>query len=70
MATSIARRHNQWKGGCLSSKRPLSYPWECDGACLQMRLSYSPAVHIFFLCSGLIGSFPCPEIASRFYFIW
>ncbi|XP_051114216.1 E3 ubiquitin-protein ligase AIRP2-like isoform X1 [Andrographis paniculata] len=23
------------------------YPWEFDGACLQMRLSYSPCAHIF-----------------------
>lgn len=27
--------------------RASDYPRECDGACLQMRLSYSPCAHIF-----------------------
>lgn len=31
----------------LSYNRASDYPWEYDGACLQMRLSYSPCAHIF-----------------------
>jgi hypothetical protein len=31
----------------VSVSRASEFPWEYDGACLQMRLSYSPAAHIF-----------------------
>ena len=36
--------------------RALSYPREIDGACLQMRLSYAPAAHIFLF---LVQWFDC-----------
>ena len=32
---------------CFSWCRASDYPREYDGACLQMRLSYSPAAHLF-----------------------
>ncbi|XP_027090004.1 E3 ubiquitin-protein ligase AIRP2-like [Coffea arabica] len=40
----------------LANTLALSYPREIDGACLQMRLSYAPAAHIFLF---LVQWFDC-----------
>lgn len=46
----------------LANTLALGYPRERDGACLQMRLSYAPAAHIFLF---LVQWFDC-QVAGAF----